>query len=167
VLNAKPTRSAYDFYMTARTIRYRVGNEHSPTDPRGRIELVIHPDGTARLDHYFSRPGPVGPAGTWTGRIAPVALEQLWAELGRVGFPAIPAERTLPPDSTVRSLTIGADGISAQVFLSWHRTPSLPGYAEAFDIIDGVIRQLSQDTVKYPTKQPQIVYDIVIRAAEN
>ncbi len=56
VLNAKPTRSAYDFRMAARTIRYRVGNEHSPTDPWGRSELVIHPDGTARLDHFFSRP---------------------------------------------------------------------------------------------------------------
>jgi hypothetical protein len=31
--------------------------------------------------------------------------------------------------------------------VNWHQNPPLPGYAEAFDVIDGVIRQLSQNTV--------------------
>jgi hypothetical protein len=154
-----------------RTIRYQIGNEHNPTNPWGRSELVIHPDGTARLDH-FSRPGPAGSAGparrTWTGRVDPVALEQLRALLTQAGFPAIPAEPSLPPDSTLRSLTIAeADGTSGHLNLSWHRTPSLPAYAGAFDIIDGVIRQLSRDTVKYPTNQPQIVRDIAAAPAED
>ena len=43
--------------MTWPTIRYRVGNEHNPADPWGRSELVIHPDGSARLDHHFSMGG--------------------------------------------------------------------------------------------------------------
>jgi hypothetical protein len=154
--------------MADRTIYYRVGNEHSPTDPWGRSELVIRPDGTARLDHFFSRPRSPGPARrSWTGQVTPAALEQLWAQLAQAGFPAPPAEQPLPPDSTIRTLEIEADGTSAQVFLSWHRTASLPGYAEAFDIIDGVIRQLSQDTVEYPTKQPQITRDVIACAPEN
>jgi hypothetical protein len=154
--------------LAGRTIHYRVGNEHSPTDPWGRSELVIHPDGTARLDHFFSRPRAPGPASrSWTGQVTPAALEQLWAQLAQAGFPAPPAGQPLPPDSTIRTLVIEADGTSAEVLLSWHRTPSLPGYAEAFDIIDGVIRQLSQDTVEYPTKQPQIVHDVIARAPEN
>jgi hypothetical protein len=159
--------------MPDRTIRYRVGNEHNPTDPWGRSELVIHPDGTARLDHFFSRGGPAGPAGTWTGRVDPAALAQFWTHLSRAGFPAVPAARPLPPDSAVRTLTVEADetggsaGGGEHADVSWHQTPSLPGYAEAFDLIDAVIRQLSQDTVRYPTKQPQIVHDIAVGPQEN
>jgi hypothetical protein len=41
-----------------------------------------------------------------------------------------------------------------------HR-PSLPGYAEAFDLIDAVIRQLSQGTVTYPSKRGQVVHGAV------
>jgi hypothetical protein len=145
--------------VTDRTIRYQVGNEHSPTDRLGRSELVIHPDGTARLDQFFARPGtPATPGtpdtpgvtGAWTGRIDPAALDRLRAELARAGS----------PDSTVRSLTIESGGDSVSAFVAWHQTSSLPGYAEAFDIIDGVIRQLSRDAVKYPTNQHQIVSDI-------
>ena len=155
--------------MAARTIRYRVGNEHSPTDPWGRSELVIHPDGTARLDHFFSRParpapsrpGPAGPTGSWTGRVDPAALETLWSELARAGFPNVPPSQPRPPDSTIRTLAVETDGGSSEcAYLNWHQTPPLPGYAQAFDVIDGVIRQLSQDTVKYPTKQHRIVDDI-------
>jgi hypothetical protein len=148
--------------MTDRTIRYQVGNEHNPTNPFGRSELVIHPDGTALLNQHSRPPraGQAGPVRAWTGRIDPVAVERLLAELARANFPAVPPERSLLPDSTVRRLTIDTDGTSASAYLSWHQTSSLPGYAEAFDIIDGVIRQLSQDTVKNPTKQLQIVHRI-------
>ena len=38
--------------------------------------------------------------------------------------------------------------------------PELPGYAEAFDVLDGVIRQLSGEDVSYPTKQQKIVRNI-------
>ena len=89
--------------------------------------------------------------------MGPTRPSQLPGPSGEAGQP-------LPPDSTIRTLTIEADGTSAQVLVSWHRTPSLPGYAEAFDIIDGVIRQLSQDTVEYPTKQRQIVHNVIARA---
>jgi hypothetical protein len=153
--------------VAGRTIRYRVGNEHSPTDPWGRSELVIRPDGTARMDHFFSRPCPAGPTGTWTGRIDPDALSQLWADLSRAGFPNVPPARPLPPDSTIRTLTVEADGGSEHVYLSWHQTGSMPGYSEAFDLIDAVIRQLSLDAVKYPAKQPQIVHDIAVGPPEN
>lgn len=149
--------------MAARTIRYHVGNEHSPTDPWGRSELVIQADGTARLDHVFSRSMA---AAAWTGRVDASALEELWAALATAGFPEVPAIPMLPPDSTVRRLTVEADDISAEALVSWHQAPSLPGYAEAFDVIDGVIRQLSGDTVTYPTSQPQIVRGVA-RASEK
>jgi hypothetical protein len=37
----------------------------------------------------------------------------------------------------------------------------VPGYAEAFDLIDAVIRQLSGGAVPYPTKREPIVHGIV------
>jgi hypothetical protein len=36
--------------------------------------------------------------------------------------------------------------------------PMLPGYAEAFDLIDAVIRQLSEAAVNYPTKRGPVVH---------
>ena len=44
--------------------------------------------------------------------------------------------------------------------LDWHRSTALPGYADVFDLLDGVIRQLSGDSVRYPTSQPTVVSEI-------
>ena len=144
--------------MTGDTIRYSTGSEHSPADPWGRSELVIEPGGRARLDHYFSRGRP---ARAWTGQVVPAALIALEAALHEAGFPAVPGPGLLPPDATVRRLAVEAGGAARQVSLGWHQAPSLAGYATAFDILDGVIRQLSGETVPYPSAQPQIVRDIV------
>jgi uncharacterized protein YjbI with pentapeptide repeats len=147
----------YDPRMADRTIRYSTGNEHSPTDPWGRSELVVHADGRARLDHFFSRGRP---ARAWTGRVDAAALDALGTALDEAGFPAVPGPGFLPPDSTVRRLVVEADGAARQASLGWHQTPSLPGYATVFDILDGVIRQLSGEAVPYKSTQPPIVADI-------
>jgi hypothetical protein len=143
--------------MTGGTIRYSAGNEHNPADPWGRSELVLEPDGRARLDHYFSRGRP---ARAWTGQVDAAAAAALRAALDEAGFPAVPGPGFLPPDSTVRRLIVQAGGAAQQASLGWHQTPSLPGYATAFDLLDGVIRQLSGEAVPYQTTQPQIVRDI-------
>ena len=143
--------------MTGAALRYSTGNEHSPADPWGRSELAIAPGGRARLDHYFSRGRP---ARAWTGQVDPAALAALAAALDEAGFPAVPGPALLPPDATVRRLVVEAGGVTRQVSLGWHQTPSLAGYATAFDILDGVIRQLSGETVPYPSAQPQIVRGI-------
>jgi hypothetical protein len=143
--------------MTGDTIRYSTGNEHSPTDPWGRSELVLQPDGRARLDHYFSRGRP---ARAWTGQVGAAAVAALRAALDEAGFPAAPGPGLRPPDSTLRRLLIQGDGAVQQVALGWPQAPSLPGYAAAFDILDGVIRQLSSAAVPYQSTQPEIVRDI-------
>jgi hypothetical protein len=140
--------------MAWRTIRYSVGNEHNPGDPWGRSELVIRADGSARLDHHFSR-GREPRA--WAGHVDAAALGELTAALDRAGFPAVPPAPPLPPDSALRRLTVEADGAAQQALVSWHRTPSLPGYAEAFGLIDAVIRQLSGDAVPYPASSEPVV----------
>jgi hypothetical protein len=142
--------------MTGRAIRYSVGNENNPANPWGRSELVIQADGSVRLDHHFSRrPG----VGAWTGCVDAEALDALWAALDRAGFPAAPGLRPVP-DETLRRLTVEEDGAARAAVVGWSQAPSLPGYAEAFDLLDGVIRQLSGAAVSYPTRQQLIVRDV-------
>jgi len=146
----------YDAVMSARTVRYSAGNEHNPGNPWGRSELVIAPDGTVRLDHYFSRQARVG---SWTGRVNAAALEVPWSALDRAGFPQVPDFRPVA-GATLRTLIVERDTAVARALVDWHQAPSLAGYAEAFDVLDGVVRQLSGESVPYPTSQPAIVSDI-------
>jgi hypothetical protein len=143
--------------MAMRRIRYSVGNENNPGNPWGRSELVIEPDGTARLEHYFSRG--VRRVGGWTGRVDQPAIDIVWTGLSQAGFPAAPTT-TFLPGSSLRHLTVESDGVNQQTIVDRHGAAKLPGYAEAFDVLDGVIRQLSGDSVPYPTKQGQIVTGI-------
>jgi hypothetical protein len=139
--------------MTVRVLRYSVGNEHNPGDPWGRSELTIQPDGSASLEHHFSRAPRVD---AWTGQVDPGALAALWAGLARAGFPAT-SRSTFTAGASLRRLTVETDGQAESAIVDWHEAPKLPGYAEAFDVLDGVIRQLSGDSVPYPTTQPTIV----------
>jgi hypothetical protein len=138
-----------------RVLRYSVGNEHDPGDPWGRSELVIQHDGAARVDHYFSR---VGGVGAWTGRVDAAALEALWAALQRAAFPTAPTT-PLVPGAAPRRLTVETDGAAEHVMVGYHEASKLAGYAEAFDLLDAIVRQLSDDAVPYPTNQPPVVSD--------
>ena len=153
-----PGDDGYDPVMAWFTIRYSAGNEHNPGDPWGRSELVIRADGSARLDHHFSR-GRQPRA--WAGHVDASVPGELLAALDRAGFPAVPPAGPLPPGAAPRRLTVETDGAARQALVSWHRAPSLPGYAEAFDLIDAVIRQLSGDAVPYPTERGPVVHDAV------
>ena len=145
----------YHRVMAWLAIRYSVGNEHNPGDPWGRSELVIRADGGARLDHHFSR---AREPRAWAGHVDALALSELTAALDRAGFPAVPPGPPLPPDSALRRLTVeGEDGAARQALVSWHRAPSLPGYAEAFGLLDAVIRQLSGDAVRYTEARAPVV----------
>lgn len=64
------------------------------------------------------------------------------------------------PEAKLRALTVEIGDNKRTAVVDWHETPAVPGYAEAFDVLDGVIRQLSGGTVPYPTAQPPIVRDI-------
>jgi hypothetical protein len=142
--------------MAAGVVRYSVGNENNPADPWGRSELVVQPDGSARLDHHF----PCGArAGTWTGQVDSAALAALRAALERAGFPAVPPHQPVA-GATLRWLAVEAGGVREVAAVGWHQAPALPGYAEAFDLLDAMIRQLSGETVRYPTTQPAIVRDV-------
>jgi hypothetical protein len=144
--------------VTWPTIRYRVGNEHNPADPWGRSELVIHPDGSARLDHHFSR-GREPRA--WSGHVAAAALDELLAALDQAGFPPLSPVVPFPPDTTLRWLEAAAADAVRQGLINCGDPAPPPGYAAVFDLIDAVIRQLSGAAVDYPTKRGMVVLDAV------
>jgi hypothetical protein len=129
-------------------LRYSVGNEHSPTDPWGRSELLVDEDGTVRLDHHFSR---VRREAAWTGVLTPAGLATLRGALDRSGFPAVPGGRIVP-DTTLARVTVGE--------ASALTTRDAAGYAELFDILDGIVRQLSGGTVPYPSTEPVPVAEV-------
>jgi hypothetical protein len=141
--------------MTITLLSYSVGNEHDPGDPWGRSELVLQSDGSARLDHFFSRRGPTG---AWTGRVDDAALRALWSALEQAGFPAAPTT-PFTPGASPRRLIVEADGERQYATIDYHLAPKLPGYAEAFDLLDAIVRQVSREAVTYPHKQSTIVHD--------
>jgi hypothetical protein len=156
-LGAWPAPADYAARMTARTLRYSVGNENSPADPWGRSELLIQADGSARLDHHFSRRRG---SRSWTGQIDATSLGKLWTALDRAGFPELPGRGLVVPDATICTLAVDADGTERRLTVARHHAAQLPGYADALGLLDAVIRRLSQETVTYPTTQQPIVRSI-------
>jgi hypothetical protein len=139
-------------------IYYSVGSERSPTDPFGRSELVIDIDGSARLDQY-TRAG----CSAWTGTVAAGALDRLWGALEEAAFPAMP-RHLVPAGSAIRDLNVGGpDGKSA--YIAYHAAETLPGYNVAFQILDQVIRQLSEHTVKAVPASTDKIVDSIARVA--
>jgi hypothetical protein len=136
-------------------LEYNAGLENAPGDPFGRTELVVEANGTARLVHKH-----IGLARTWTGQVDVATLQTAWAALERGGFPEIP-QHPVPGGSAMRTLIAhGADGAKRGGNIAWHA--KLPGFIDAFPILDSIVRQLSEDTVKAtPNTLPPVVTNIV------
>lgn len=135
---------------------YSVGSERSPTDPFGRSQLVIEVDGHARLDQY-TRAG----RSAWTGTVAASALDKLWAALEEAAFPEMP-RHPVPAGSAIRDLNVGGpDGKS--VYIAYHAAETLPGYNAAFWLLDTLIRQLSENTVKAVPASNEKIVDAIAR----
>lgn len=135
-------------------IVYDVGSVSSPGSPWGRLVLAIEPDGRAQLDQHT-----MGPHFTWTGTVIQTALDKLWAALDESAFPAVPPHDAFA-GSTDRNLAIG----SGSCFMDYHEALKFPGYKVAFPILDTVVRQLSEDTVKIVPESAKIV-DGITRVA--
>ncbi|MDS0140334.1 MULTISPECIES: hypothetical protein [unclassified Amycolatopsis] len=113
---------------------YEAGNEHNPADPFGRVTLEVEPGGELRLSRH-SREG----AEAWTARVEPAFFDHLTGALRTAGFPKAPS--ILPsPDDRLRDLRITGSGA---VLLPWYEAADLPGYAEAFALLDGVVAQVT------------------------
>jgi hypothetical protein len=122
-------------------LTYSAGNEHNPGNPFGKNVLVIDGE-AARLEHTDA-------AGTkaWTGKVPPAVVERLWAALARGGFPVV-AKHPVPAGATVRMLEVGEGAARKAAFVEWRAATKQPGYDEAFQILDSIVRTMSGDTIK-------------------
>jgi hypothetical protein len=131
-------------------IYYGTGNENAPGDPFGRTELTLAGDAGARLDHRH-----IGVHRAWTGRVDPAQLEALRGALETAGFPDVTPHQ-IPGGSTMRELAV--DG--QRVLIEWYAAENMPGYKEAFAILDSLVRQMSGDSVQAtPDTLPPSVSD--------
>ena len=127
--------------VTRGRISYGVGSKHNPGDPWGELSLVIELDGRARLVQDTR-----GGVFTYTGTVVGSALERFWTALDTTDFPGEP-DLAGPPGAATRSLTIGPDPDGPTAYLGSRGLSAKPGYANAFFILDTVIRQLSKDRI--------------------
>jgi hypothetical protein len=126
---------------TSVPITYVSGNEHDPGDPFGRCDLRVAADGSAELAvHRF------GTARTWRGRVGAGTVAAVAAHLEAAGFPAQP-EHDVPGGSSLRSLTVGEGKEAKAVLLAFHAAEAMPGYGEAFALLDAVIVALTGGSV--------------------
>jgi hypothetical protein len=144
--------------MTRGRVTYNVGVETNPGNPFGRSVLAIESDGKVRLDHH-TRGG--GAKQAWTGRVDPGALDRLWAAIEQSGFPDVP-KHPVPAGATIRNLGVERSGAPKQsALVAWHAAAKLPGYAEAFKLLDQIVRQLSGNSVdRVPATTETLVTDI-------
>jgi hypothetical protein len=138
--------------MVRDRIYYRVGSEHNPGDPFGRSDLVIETDGRAQLDQYTRAWHSV-----WIGKVAASALEKFWVALEQAGFPQFP-HHPVPGGSAIRDLNVGGPERKS-AYIAYHAAESMPGYNVAFQILDTIIRQISEDTVKAVPASDQKIVD--------
>jgi hypothetical protein len=118
-------------------LTYSVGNEHNPTNPFGRTTLTVEQDRTARLERVR-----FGQQQTWTDVVEAATLDRLAAALERAGFPEV-SRQPLVPDATVCSIGIEADGTQQVAQLELYASKTLPGYGEALQVLEEIVRTLS------------------------
>jgi hypothetical protein len=84
----------------------------------------------------------VGAPRLWTADAGTGVVGRVLAALDKAGFPARLDLPPPSPDTTIRSLTV-AGGPTGGVMLAWEAAAGLPGYAEAFELLDGLVAQLT------------------------
>ena len=120
------------------TLYYATGNENAPGDPFGRTELTLADDGGARLEHRH-----IGRHRAWTGKVDPAQVQAARGALDTAGFPTVPPH-PIPGGSTMRELAVD----DTSVLVEWYAVEDMPGYKEAFEILDSLTRQMSGDSVQ-------------------
>jgi hypothetical protein len=126
-------------------IWYTIGNEHSPSDPFGRIVLTIEDDGAAELELY-SRQG----SGAWTGQVDRGVLARIRDELARSAFPEVPQE-PIPAGSAMRQLEVVTGDEPQYAMLAERQGKQLDGYKQAFALLDSLAVQLSSGAYRGAT----------------
>jgi len=141
-------------------VHYRFGNEFSPANRHGRVELTVTVDGGARLDHYE-----VGRVRRWTARLDPVVWPRLLDELRRSSFPAVEVP-PIPPGGTSHQIEVVGAELAGELVLDRAAAPGA-GLAGALRILDSLVHQLSGGAVRATRDDlPQLAHWIVAEPPE-
>jgi len=147
---------AFGSRMFPTRLEYNAGLDNAPGDPFGRTELAIEADGSATLVHKR-----MGQTKRWTAKVDAATLAAAWAALVKGGWPTVP-QHPIPGGSAMRTLIAHTAEGTQRGDVAWNGAKNLDGYNEAFPILDSIVRQISQDTVKAtPNTLPPVVTDIV------
>jgi hypothetical protein len=119
-------------------LTYEIGQEHSPADPFGKTILAIEGGGRVRLDVR----GAGRPPRAWEAKVAPAALAELLDALRRAGFPT-GSQRVFVPDAPIARIQLERQGAQEVVQIDRYKAEKLPGYREAYAILDSLAFQLS------------------------
>ena len=141
-------------------LEYSAGNANDPGDPFGHTLLLLQPDGSAQMINEY-----VGKQTMWSAKVEPATVQEIWAALARGGFPKIP-DHEIPGGSSMRMVNaVYPDGEHDIGYIAWHAGPKMPGFGEAFAMLDSIVRQISEDTIQAtPNTLPPVVSDIVRHA---
>lgn len=121
----------------ARRIRYDAGNAEAPDDPFGRMLLILDRTGLARLDNWHR-----GGARAWSGSVALGVMDEVLSHLAAGGFPDWRPRSIIP--GAIYTLTV--EGNLPQSVIDNVNT-SNPDYKKALELLNGVIRQLSEGAI--------------------
>ena len=124
------------------TLTYTSGSEWSPEDRFGRCVLVIRADGGARLDRNQR-----GQASAWQGRVPPAILGEVLLDLFRAGFPEVP-HSMIPPGSGRYDIQLRSGPTRQTATVHGYVYRQMPGYREAIELLDAIVRQLSLDAIR-------------------
>jgi hypothetical protein len=140
-----------------RHVEYTSGSEYDPGDPFGRCVLVIDGnDASLEVRHR-------GVRRSWKGHVSDSTLATIDSQLTAAGYPAVPTHK-VPAGSSLRTLTVSSSGEPTEdgegpktARMAYHEAARLPGYAEAFELLDGVIVALTAGEVPVvPTPTPGV-----------
>lgn len=121
------------------SIFFAVGNEHSPSDPHGRIALTIGTDGTAHLEHFTQ-----GGWRAWSGRMDPARVQEIQLAAVSGGFPWPPQGVMPVVGSVVFELELPELDASRSLMMALRDGAHADGYGEAVDALQAFARELSE-----------------------
>lgn len=138
---------------------YQSGNEHDMGDVFGLIVLAIDDDFQLTVDQRARNRLIVN---HWKGATDRAVVERLLDHLRIAGYPKVPDHR-IPSGARLRSIAIESGGESSHTYpTEWKAAKNMPGYGEAYRLLDSMIVQVTAGKLKM-TVDP--VADVVARSA--
>jgi hypothetical protein len=120
---------------------YQSGNEHNPGDAIGLVVLTIEGDGGVRIDNR-ARGGLI--EAHFQGTTDRSVIERILGHLREGGYPEVP-RHAIPAGSALRTISIQSGTEESHCFpTAWHGVDALPGYREAYQLLDSIVTEVSR-----------------------